>query len=135
MEGRNIRTSWSGRRWFARAAMRCCRSMSRKCAMRTGDKQDCEINAGKRMAKRLREEHRQLKICLTGDDLCMCALSEPFILNLRELRMDFVLVAKPSSHEELLDWVEDLDRLGECVKGKWEEGPACKRRYFEYRSR
>jgi len=94
------------------------------------EKQDCEINAGKRMAKRLRQEHRQLKICLTGDDLYA---HEPFILNLRELRMDFVLVAKPTSHEELFDWVEDLDRLGECVKGKWEEGPACKRRYFEYR--
>src|SRR5215467_324957 len=94
------------------------------------EKQDCEINAGKRMAKRLRQEHRQLKICLTGDDLYA---HEPFILNLRELRMDFVLVAKPTSHKELFDWVEDLDRLGECVKGTWEEGPACKRRYFEYR--
>jgi hypothetical protein len=94
------------------------------------EKQDCELNAGKRMAKRLRQEHRQLKICLTGDDLYA---HEPFILDLRELRMDFVLVAKPTSHEELFDWVEDLDRLGECVKGKWEEGPACKRRYFEYR--
>ena len=94
------------------------------------EKQDCEINAGKRMAKRLRAEHRQLKICITGDDLYA---HEPFILNLRELRMGFVLVAKPTSHEELFDWVEDLDRLGECVKGKWEEGPACKRRYFEYR--
>lgn len=94
------------------------------------EKQDCELNAGKRLAKRLRQEHRQLKICVTGDDLYA---HEPFILNLGELRMNFVLVAKPTSHEELFDWVEDLDRLGECVKGKWEEGPACKRRYFEYR--
>ena len=93
-------------------------------------KQDCELNAGKRLAKRLRAEHRQLKICLAGDDLYA---HEPFILNLREWRMDFVLVAKPTSHAELFDWVEDLDRLGECVQGKWEEGPACKRRYFEYR--
>ena len=94
------------------------------------EKQDCEINAGKRMAKRLRQEHRQLKICLTGDDLYA---HEPFILNLRELRMDFVLVAKPTSHKELFDWVEDLDRRGEGVKGKWEEGPACQRRSFESR--
>lgn len=94
------------------------------------EKQDCEINAGKRMAQRLRQEHRQLKLSLTGDDLYA---HEPFILNLRELRLDFVLVAKPTSHAELFDWVEDLDRLGECVKGKWEEGPACKRRSFEYR--
>src|SRR5262249_1626825 len=64
----------------------------------TGDgqeKQNCELNAGKRMAKRLRQEHRQLKICLRGDDLYA---HEPFLLNLRELRMNFVLVAKPTSH-------------------------------------
>ncbi|MCW5969471.1 MAG: hypothetical protein KIT57_13265 [Blastocatellales bacterium] len=36
--------------------------------------------------------------------------------------MDFVLVAKPSSHEELFDWVEDLDRLGECVKESGKKG-------------
>ena len=94
------------------------------------EKQDCEINAGKRLAQRIREEHRQLGICMTGDDLYA---HEPFIKKLRELRMGFVLVAKPTSHAELLDWVEDLDRLGECVKGTWEEGPACKRRSFEYR--
>jgi hypothetical protein len=94
------------------------------------EKQDCEINAGKRLVHRLRDEHRQLSICLTGDDLYA---HEPFIEELRELRMGFVLVAKPTSHEELFAWVEDLDRLEECVRGKWEEGPACKRRYFEYR--
>lgn len=94
------------------------------------EKQDCELKAGKRLAKRLREEHRQLKICVTGDALYA---HEPFILELRRLRMGFVLVAKPGSHKELFEWVEDLDRLGECIKGEWEEGPACKRRYFEYR--
>jgi len=94
------------------------------------EKQDCEINAGKRLVQRLRDEHRQLSICLTGDDLYA---HEPFILKLRESRMSFVLVAKPTSHAELFDWVEEPDRLGECVKGSWEEGPACQRRYFEYR--
>ena len=94
------------------------------------EKQDCEINAGKRLARRIRQEHRQLSICIGGDDLYA---HEPFIEELRELRMGFVLVAKESSHGELFEWVEDLDRLGECVKGSWEEGPACKRRYFKYR--
>lgn len=94
------------------------------------EKQDCEVNAGKRLVRRIRNEHRQLSICVTGDDLYA---HEPFIEQLRELRMGFVLVAKPTSHGELFEWVEDLDRLGECVRGKWEEGPACKRRYFEYR--
>jgi hypothetical protein len=103
------------------------------------EKQDCEIKAGKRLARRLREEHRPLKLCVTGDALYA---HEPVIKELRALRMGFVLMAKPkqgrnlsapSSHPELFEWVEELDRLGECVKGSWEEGPACKRRYFEYR--
>ena len=91
---------------------------------------DCEIKAGKRLIERLRQEHRQLRVCMLGDDLYA---HEPFILELRKLRMGFVLVAKPPSHGELFEWVEDLDRFGECVKGSWEEGPACKRRQFEYR--
>jgi hypothetical protein len=93
-------------------------------------KQDCEINAGKRLAQRLRQEHRQLQMVIAGDDLYA---HEPFILDVRALRMSFVLVAKPESHQELYEWVEDLDRMGQCVKGKWEEGPLAKRRYFEYR--
>jgi hypothetical protein len=47
--------------------------------------------------------------------------------------MGFVLVAKPTSHAELFEWVEALDRLGACERGQWEAGPACQRRYFEYR--
>lgn len=93
-------------------------------------KQDCELNAGKRLLQRLRQEHRQLPMVVAGDDLYA---HEPFILDLRALRMNFVLVAKPDSHKELYEWVEDFDRLGQCVKGTWEEGPLAKRRYFEYR--
>jgi hypothetical protein len=94
------------------------------------EKQDCEINAAKRLVVRLRARHRQLKLCIGGDDLYS---HEPFVLELRALRLGFVLVAKPSSHKELFEWVEELDRLGECLKGSWEEGPAGQRRYFKYR--
>lgn len=94
------------------------------------EKQDCEINAGKRLVTRLRQEHRQLQMLVAGDDLYA---HEPFIQLLRQLRYGFVLVAKRTSHQELFEWVADLDRLGECVKGQWTEGPASKRRYFEYR--
>lgn len=94
------------------------------------EKQDCELNAGKRLIERLRQEHRQLSLIVTGDDLYS---HEPLILELRNLRMNFVLVAKPSSHAELYEWVEDLDRLGQCGKGAWEEGPLAKRRSFQYR--
>lgn len=93
-------------------------------------KQDCELTASKRLVKRLRAEHRQLKLCILGDDLYA---HEPFILELRQLRMGFVLVAKPTSHVGLFERVDALERRGEGVRGTWEEGPACKRRYFEYR--
>jgi len=66
---------------------------------------------------------------VTGDDLFG---HEPFIKLLRQLRYGFVLVAQPTSHQELFDRVADWDRLGECVKGRGEEGPASKRRYLEY---
>ncbi|MFN0122438.1 MAG: hypothetical protein ACKV2V_18235 [Blastocatellia bacterium] len=47
--------------------------------------------------------------------------------------MHYVLVAKPDSHKELSERVADLERLGETEHGTWEEGPACKRRFFRYR--
>jgi hypothetical protein len=92
--------------------------------------QDCELTAAKRLVKRLRAEHRHLKLCILGDDLYA---HEPFILELRQLRMSFVLVAKPTSHAGLFAQVDALERRGECRRGTWEEGAACKRRYFEYR--
>lgn len=93
-------------------------------------KQDCEICAGKRLIARIRQEHRQLSICITGDDIYA---HEPFVIDLRRERMEFVLVAKPTSHKELFEWVEELDSMGKCERDKWEEGAASKRRYFHYR--
>ena len=45
------------------------------------DKQDCELNAAKRLIPRLRQEHPQLPLIIGGDDL-YC--HEPFIAQLRE---------------------------------------------------
>jgi hypothetical protein len=94
------------------------------------EKQDCEINAAKRLVERLRSEHRQMEIILSGDDLYSRA---PFIDECLARDMHFVFVAKPDSHKELMDWVEDFQRLGEIEEGRWQEGPASKRRYFRYR--
>src|SRR5713101_131582 len=93
-------------------------------------KQDCELSAAKRLVKRLRAEHRQLQLCILGDDLYA---HEPFILELRQLRMGFVLVAKPTSHVGLFERVDALERRCEGVRGKWEEGASGTRRFFEYR--
>jgi hypothetical protein len=94
------------------------------------DKQDCEVNAAKRLIPRLRQEHPQMPLIVGGDDL-YC--HEPFIAQLRALRLHHVLVCKPTSHPELYEWVEDLERLDSCDKGQWHEGPACRRHFFTYR--
>jgi hypothetical protein len=94
------------------------------------EKQDCELNAGKRMIERVRKEHPQLPLIVLGDDLYS---HEPYVMLLIEKRMHFVLVAKPDSHSELIEWVEKLDLEGECVKGTWEEGYGKKYRKYEYR--
>jgi hypothetical protein len=94
------------------------------------EKQDCEINAGKRLLERLRQEHRQLKAIITADDLYA---HEPMVQLLQQLRWRFMLVAKPDSHKELFTWVEMVQRAGGGQQGQWHEGPACQRRFFEYR--
>jgi hypothetical protein len=93
-------------------------------------KQDCELNAGKRLIERIRKEHPHLSLIILGDDLYS---HEPYVKLLIEKGMHFMLVAKPDSHQELIDWVEDLDRQGDCEKGRWEEGVGKKLRRFEYR--
>ncbi len=94
-------------------------------------KQDCELTAAKRLVKRLRAEHRQLSLCIVGDDLYG---HEPFIEELRAQRMSFVLVAKPTSHITLFAQLEEREQRGECDRGTWEEGTGRHRRSFEYRS-
>jgi hypothetical protein len=94
------------------------------------DKQDCEINAAKRLLPRLRQEHPQLPLIIGGDDL-YC--HEPFVAQLRDLRLHHVLVCKPTSHPELYQWVDEMTRLDGCETGQWFEGPACRRRFYTYR--
>lgn len=93
-------------------------------------KQDCEINAGKRLMVRFRQEHRQMHAIVSGDDLYA---HEPFVQQLTQNRFPFVLVAKPNSHKELFAWVEMLEGAGGSEHGHWQEGPACQRRFFQYR--
>lgn len=93
-------------------------------------KQDCELNAAKRLIPRLRAEHRQMAVIITGDDLYS---HEPMVELLESQRFHYLLVAKPESHKEMFEWVEEIERMGESERGQWQEGPACRRRYFEYR--
>lgn len=79
------------------------------------EKQDCEINAGKRLVKKIRNTHPKLKIIFSGDDLFS---NQPFIDELKEANILFILVAKPSSHKILYEWFTELKHMGEtsCLK-------------------
>src|SRR5438093_320612 len=78
-----IRTWWWGRRSLRAGSRNILPLDDEEVSNEDGaEKQDCEINAGQRLARRLRHEHRQLSLCVTGDDLYA---HEPCIEELREL--------------------------------------------------
>jgi len=76
-------------------------------------KQDCEINAGKRMISKIRKNHPKLKIIITGDGLYS---KQPFIDELKQTEMSYILVAKPTDHKVLIEWVDELTALGDGHK-------------------
>ena len=72
------------------------------------DENGCERSAGKRLIAKIRTTHSKLKIMVTGDGLYS---NQPFIDALKANAMSFVLVAKPTDHKILFQWVEELDGL------------------------
>jgi hypothetical protein len=80
------------------------------------NKQDCEINAAKRIVKKIRKAHRKLKIIFVGDDLYS---KQPFIDELKKAKMSFILVAKPSDHKILNEWFTELKQMGETSSLKY----------------
>jgi len=91
-------------------------------------KQDCEMNAGKRILGKIRKAHPKLPIIITGDDLYS---KQPFVDALKENSMSYILVAKPTDHKTLFEWVgeitamggaehlEFIDKKGKCHKYQW----------------
>jgi hypothetical protein len=73
-------------------------------------KQDCEINAAKRMLPHIRSAHQKLDLIITADGLYS---RQPFIDALKDARMSFILVAKPGDHKVLFEWVAELTGLGD----------------------
>ena len=76
-------------------------------------KQDCEINAGKRFIRKLRKDHPNLKMTLGWDGI---SSKQPLIEVAREEGMNFLFVAKPSDHKIMMEWVDEQKQLGEVKK-------------------
>jgi hypothetical protein len=72
-------------------------------------KQDCELNAGKRLLKELRRVHPKLGLIIAGDGLYS---KQPFITDLTGHGMSYILVAKHTDHKVLKEQVEEARLLG-----------------------
>ena len=88
-------------------------------------KQDCEINAGKRLMPQLRQHFPRMGLILTGDDLFS---RQPMIETLLENNFHFFLVAKPTRHTYLMAWLDtyqslhelrDVDTQGRTMLYQW----------------
>lgn len=73
-------------------------------------KQDCEINASKRLLAKIRSNHPKLKITIAGDGLYS---KQPFVNALKANNMSFILVAKPTDHKNLYQWFEETRAIKE----------------------
>lgn len=73
-------------------------------------KQDCEINAGKRLIGKIRRAHPKLNIIIAGDSLYS---KQPFVDLLKEKGMSFILMAKHGDHKVLFEWVDEFRKMGE----------------------
>lgn len=75
------------------------------------DKQDCEINAGKRLLRKIRSSHPKLPLIITADSLYS---KQPAIEEMAALGMHYVLTAKPDDHKKLMEWVNEQRVLKEA---------------------
>ncbi len=100
------------------------------CPQDGSEKQDCEVQAGKRLIGRVRREHRHLRLIVTADDLYSHV---PFIEACEQARLHYVIVAKPTSHKELWEWVAELAEMKASEDVAWEVGAACQRKSYRAR--
>jgi len=89
-------------------------------------KQDCEINAAKRMIANMRKQHPKLSMIIVGDGLYS---KQPFIDTVKHARMSYILVAKPDDHKVLFEWVRELHALGDCGSLKFTDEKGRVHRY------
>lgn len=72
------------------------------------EKQDCEMNAGKRFVKRLSQGFPQLKLLIGGDALFS---RQPIITDVLNLKMHYLFAAKPTDHKYMTEWLDTYKAL------------------------
>jgi hypothetical protein len=82
-------------------------------------KQDCELNAGKRMLNKIRKAHPKLKIIITADGLYP---RNSFIDELEKNKMSFIIRVKEDGNKEVFSWVEGIRRIEGMNKMQVDKG-------------
>lgn len=72
------------------------------------EKQDCEMNAAKRLIVRLHKDFPRLKFIIGGDALFS---RQPLIEEVIEHGMHYIFAAKPKDHTYMMEWLEAYDKL------------------------
>ena len=83
------------------------------------EKQDCEIQAGKRWVEKWGDFYARRSVTILGDDLFS---REPFCQALKDKHFHFILVCKPDSHPHLYQTVDFLAAngvLGSKIVRRW----------------
>ena len=83
------------------------------------DKQDSEIEAGKRLIKKIRKSHPKLKIIIIADSLHS---KQPFIQEVKANGISYILVAKSDDHKILMEWVNEQRQLKEVSRMEVKDG-------------
>jgi hypothetical protein len=65
-------------------------------------KQDCEMNAAKRLIPQTRKDHPQLGLVFGGDDLFS---RQPIMKDVLSVNAHYIFVAKPTSHKYMHEWL------------------------------
>lgn len=76
------------------------------------DKQDCENNAAKRLLVKMHKSHPKLPLIIVGDGLYS---KQPMIEEIGIHGNRYVLVAKPTDHKKLMEWVHEMRLLKEVI--------------------
>lgn len=76
-------------------------------------KQDCEINAAKRLIPEIKKDHPQLGLIIAADDLFS---RQPFITDVLANGYHYIFTVKPDSHKYLMEWIYSYDKedINEC---------------------
>ncbi|MBF0503037.1 MAG: hypothetical protein HQM09_23115 [Candidatus Riflebacteria bacterium] len=88
-------------------------------------KEDCEINAAKRLIPRIVANHSHMDLVIVADGLYSHV---PFVQLLLGLHLSFVLVAKPGDHQALFEDLKGLREAG--VVGQIEREDSQGRRHI-----